>query len=174
LEAQITEIQDRLKALGRDPEASKENRRTSSNATASSIQPTDEPVVFDESKAALGPDGEVVEFPEYDGSDPPKEPKKTFALFCNRMRKQVKASLDSEERKDKEKVNGILRDRFMGLSEEEKKTWRAWAAWDKKRYDHGHMANFTPIALLKCFVSTQVCSRLQDLRAKEWHPDGCT
>jgi SWI/SNF-related matrix-associated actin-dependent regulator of chromatin subfamily A member 5 len=145
LEAQITEILDRLKALSKDPEASKENRRTSNNAPNS-----EEPVVFDESKAALGPDGEVAEFPEYDGSDPPKEPKKTFALFCNKMRKQVKASLNLEERKEKEKVNGILRDRFMSLSEDEKRTWRAWAAWDKKRYEHSRIPDFTPITLLTC------------------------
>jgi SWI/SNF-related matrix-associated actin-dependent regulator of chromatin subfamily A member 5 len=166
LEAQITEIQDRLKALSKDPEASKENRRTSSNTPApSSIRPTEEALDFDESKAALGPDGEVVEFPEYDGSEPPKEPKKTFALFCNRMRKQVKASLDPEDRKDKERVNGILRDRFVSLSEEEKKMWRAWAAWDKKRYEHSRMANFKPITLLNFFEFSQRYAR--DLKTYE-------
>ena len=65
LEAQMTEIQDRLKALSKDPEASKENRRTSINAPPpATVPPEEEPVEFDESKAALGPDGEVVEFPE--------------------------------------------------------------------------------------------------------------
>ncbi|KAG7359848.1 SNF2-related protein [Nitzschia inconspicua] len=136
LEAQMQEIQDRLKALSKDPEASKENRRLQSNtgATTPSVPVPEDAVDIDETKAALGPNGEVVEFPYYDGSEPPKEPKKTFAWFCNRTRKEVKASLNPEERKDKEKVNEVLRDRFMSLSEDEKKTWREWASWDKKRY----------------------------------------
>jgi hypothetical protein len=144
LEAQMKEIQHRLKVLSRDPEAVKENRRLSSNgaSAAPTVAVIEETVDFDEDKAALGPDGEVVEFPEYDGSEPPKEPKKTFALFCNRTRKEVKESLNPEARKDKEKVNGILRDRFMSLSEDEKKSWRAWASWDKKRYVLGVVADF--------------------------------
>lgn len=133
LESQIMSIQNRLKALSRDPESQKENWRTSSNATASAATKDEAPAPFDEMTGALGPDGDVVAFPEYDGFQQPKEAKKTFALFCNKTRKEVKALLDPEERKDKEKINGILRERFLALSDKDKKKWRAWAAWDKKR-----------------------------------------
>jgi predicted metal-dependent phosphoesterase TrpH len=134
LEAQIKEIQDRLKTLS-NPEAYKENRRMLNNP-APNVVPMEEEEpqpVFDESKAAIGPSGEVLDFPEYDGSEQPRENKKTFAWFCNKNRKEVKAALNPEEGKNKEKVNAILKQRFIALSDEEKGTWRAWAAWDKKR-----------------------------------------
>ena len=54
-----------------------------------------------ESKGAIGPDGEFVEFPPYDGSEPPRECKKAFTLFCTGTRKEVKKSLDSASRKDR-------------------------------------------------------------------------
>lgn len=50
---------------------------------------------------AIGPDGEFVAFPEYDGSEPPKDKKKAFTHFCNGTRRQVKKSLDPAARKDK-------------------------------------------------------------------------
>lgn len=31
-------------------------------------------------------------------------------------------------------VNDTLRDRWLELDDEEKKVWRVWATWDKKRY----------------------------------------
>jgi hypothetical protein len=31
-------------------------------------------------------------------------------------------------------VNDILRERWLDLSDEEKRTWRVWAAWDQKRF----------------------------------------
>lgn len=135
LEAQIHAIQDRLKVLSKDPESLHENRSSSNGTAVAPSAPAAEVAQdFDESMAALGPDGEVVEFPEYDGSEQPKAPKKTFALFCNRSRKEIKASLNPEDRTDKEKVNEVLRERFVALTDDEKKTWRAWATWDKKRY----------------------------------------
>ena len=76
----------------------------------------------------------VVDFPEYDGSEPPKEAKKAFALFCNGTRKEVKSALHPHERKDKEKVNEMLRKRFVALTDEERLVWRMWSTWDKKRY----------------------------------------
>lgn len=147
IEAQMEEVQDRLKLLSREPEAYKENisrngdsakSRQSSGSTSitsavAAVTAEEEQVEYDEMKGALGPDDEFVEFPEYNGSEPPKEAKKTFALFCNRNRKDVKASLEPEER-TKEKVNGILKERFLALSDDEKQHWRSWAAWDKKRY----------------------------------------
>ena len=50
---------------------------------------------------APGPDGTMVDFPEYDGAEPPRECKKAFTHFCNGTRKEVKASLPPEERRDK-------------------------------------------------------------------------
>jgi len=150
LESQIKSIQERLKSLNKEPESQKENisrngdsvknrqpsngETSSAPASAAAVTTEEEPADFDETKGAIGPDGEFVEFPEYDGSEPPKEAKKTFALFCGHHRKAVKLSLEPEERKDKQKVNGILKQRFMALSDEEKEEWRAWAAWDKKRF----------------------------------------
>ena len=135
LDAQIKAIQDRLKVLS-NPDAYQGNGRSSKPAPV--LVPMEEEAeplpAFDESKAALGPDNKVEEFPEYDGSEPPRENKKTFAWFCNKNRKDVKMSLKPEERKNKEKVNGILKEKFMALSDEEKGPYRAWAAWDKKRY----------------------------------------
>ena len=40
-------------------------------------------------------------FPDYDPAEPPKECKKAFTHFCVHTRKEVKASLDPEEREDK-------------------------------------------------------------------------
>jgi hypothetical protein len=50
---------------------------------------------------AIGPDGTFVDFPEYDGSEEPRECKKAFTLFCTSTRKQVKRSLPHEHRKDR-------------------------------------------------------------------------
>lgn len=83
---------------------------------------------------AVGPDGDLVPFPEFDGSEPPKENKKAFTLFCNGTRREVKASLDRVSRKDKSRVNGILKERWFSLSNEEKDVWKKWQVWDEKRY----------------------------------------
>ena len=134
LDAQIKAIQERLKYLS-NPEAHAENGRSSNPAPVVVPEEEAEPQpAFDETEAALGPNNEVIEFPEYDASEPPKENKKTFAWFCNKNRKEVKASLNPEERKNKEKINGILKEKFMALSDEQKGPYRQWAAWDKKRY----------------------------------------
>lgn len=52
-------------------------------------------------KGAIGPDGEFVDFPVYDGKEPPRDCKKAFTLFCAATRKEVKKSLDSASRKDR-------------------------------------------------------------------------
>ena len=85
--------------------------------------------------SAIGPDGEMMEFPGYDGTEPPKECKKPFTHFCVHTRKSVKETLDPSERKDKAKVNAILKERWLALQDDEKSTWRSWAEWDKKRYE---------------------------------------
>lgn len=144
LESQMKAVQDRLKELSKGPDDQKENisrngdshkkRRSSVDEDVGRTTPVTETIQFDESKGALGPDGTVVDFPEYDGSEPPKEPRKAFALFCNGTRKEIKAALQPHERKDKEKVNEMLRERFVGFTDEERHFWRMWATWDKKRY----------------------------------------
>lgn len=58
----------------------------------------------DTSKGAMGPDGDFVEFPPYDGTEEPRECKKAFTLFCTGNRKEVKRSLDPASRKDRVSV----------------------------------------------------------------------
>ena len=69
-------------------------------------------------------------------SEAPVEWKKPFTHFCNSTRREVKASLDPAERKDKKKVNGILKQRWIVMSEEEKHVFRRMSEWDQKRYAH--------------------------------------
>jgi hypothetical protein len=122
------------------------------------------------SAGAVGPEGDFVEFPEYDGEEEPHESKRAFTLFCKRTRKEVKNSLSPSERKDKvrtflafhpallywpsvrtsfshifcyhsflcaqDHVNGMLKDRWDALTENEKRVWKEWEVWDVKRYEH--------------------------------------
>lgn len=147
LEHQIEEIQDRLKELSKDPDSQKESlsrngdssytKREATHAVPVSPHPAaaeESAAHEDTSKGATGPGGDFVEFPPYDGSEPPKDPKKAFAQFCQRIRKSVKNSLGPEERRNKEMVNGILRERFTALLDEERQVYRGWAAWDKLRH----------------------------------------
>ncbi len=57
--------------------------------------------VIENEEGAMGPDGEIVPYPEYDGTEEPRPCKKDFTLFCNGTRREVKASLDRADRKDK-------------------------------------------------------------------------
>lgn len=145
LEHQIEEIQNRLKQLSKDPDSQKENFSRNGDSIVepepAHVLPASPPSAtvedgfsVDESKGAVGPEGDFVEFPQYDGLEPPKDPRKAFAQFCQRTRKSVKNSLDPKDRRNKEKVNGILRERFTGMSDEERKVHRGWASWDKLRY----------------------------------------
>ena len=143
LEHQIEEIQNRLKQLSKDPDSQKENysRNGDSIVEPAHVLPVSPPsataedsISVDESKGAVGPDGDFVEFPQYGGLEPPKDPRKAFAQFCQRTRKSVKNSLDPKDRRNKGKVNGILRERFTAMSDEERKVHRGWASWDKLRY----------------------------------------
>lgn len=147
LEHQIEEIQDRLKQLSKDPDNQKENLSQNGDSftkqESSHVVPVSPPaavvgeaIAFDETKGAIGPEGDYVEFPRYDESEPPREPRKAFAQFCQRTRKSVKNSLDPQDRRNKEKVNGILRARFTALLDHERQVYRGWAAWDKLRYAH--------------------------------------
>ena len=144
LEMKMKEIQDRLKELSRDvPDDQKENMirnggshtKRRSRGTEEAVSP--EPDAQDPSEdpnGSIGPDGTIIPYPEYDGSEPPKEAKKAFTHFCVGARKEVKQSLNPVQRKDKDKIHDVLRERWLELDDEEKETWRIWAVWDKKRY----------------------------------------
>lgn len=140
LELLISDIQSRLKELSKDPNENKSVVDSSAHLKESrkrsrSTHETGENVANGmENDSDLGPDGTQVAFPEYDGSEPPKEARKAFTHFCIKNRKEIKRSLPEGGRKDKEKVNGILRERWLELAEEERQVWRVWASWDKKRY----------------------------------------
>jgi hypothetical protein len=112
LEDQIASVQNRLKALnsmsGDDDETTLEKnkpRRAPSPecATTEIVDDVTEP-----EKGAPGPNGEYVEFPAFDCSEPPSEPKKAFTHFCNGTRKDVKASMDPSFRKDKVRFDDLL------------------------------------------------------------------
>jgi SLIDE len=83
---------------------------------------------------ALGPDGTLLEFPDYDGDDEPQPCKKAFTLFCGSVRKQVKSALPPEKRKNKEIVHRILRERWSLLSDEEQMYWTQMETWGEKRF----------------------------------------
>jgi hypothetical protein len=37
---------------------------------------------------------------------------------------------------EQNKINGILKQRWIDMPEDEKQVWREWAEWDKKRFAH--------------------------------------
>ncbi|CAJ1954328.1 unnamed protein product [Cylindrotheca closterium] len=143
LETEMKNIQDRLKELNssgvmevqqKTPSKTMASRKRPRSSETTKEEEVSGPNDIDESKGTIGPEGEFLEFPEYDGVDPPKEPKKAFTHFCVSTRKTVKAALDPTERKNKEKIHEILREKWMNLPDEEKLSWRKWATWDKKRF----------------------------------------
>lgn len=110
IETEIKQIQVRLKELNNKGPSDdlKENRNTS----PSKKRPRQSDEVIEEennevsskpeeTRGAMGPDGEFVEFPEYHGIDTPRDPRKPFTHFCVSTRKEVKSSLDPSERKNK-------------------------------------------------------------------------
>jgi SWI/SNF-related matrix-associated actin-dependent regulator of chromatin subfamily A member 5 len=73
---------------------SSQNRR---HKTRSARQrPKEEETIIEEEV-----EGPPLTFPDYDLSEPPKDAKKMFTHFCIQSRRDVKASLHPEERKDK-------------------------------------------------------------------------
>ena len=111
IELQMKEIQDRLKELSKDiADEFKENRLRNGAISRKRARNLDEAneggdaapePTLDDERGAIGPEGDYVEFPEYDGTEPPKESKKAFTHFCINTRREVKASLDHEDRKNK-------------------------------------------------------------------------
>jgi len=115
IEAQIQAANDRLKALNEgstvvrvSPEheenSEKEDHR-SRDALGGEGGREISAMAMDRD-GALGPDGSFVEFPAYDGGEPPTEWKKPFTHYCNKTRKNVKARLSPEDRKNKVRRRG--------------------------------------------------------------------
>lgn len=115
IEAQIKAVQARLKELNEStlqlPRVSPDVREEASEQeNVSSIKDEKQhdknanekgTTEEDPEDGAVGPEGEFVPFPPYDGSEPPVEWKKPFTQFCIRTRKEVKRSLDPSDRKNK-------------------------------------------------------------------------
>lgn len=115
IESQIRAAEARLKALNddsttavRESSISNESNASRSNVSAAKEKEpsaSDSAVIVsadhEESTGAIGPGGEFVEFPPYDGNEPPNEWKKAFTQYCNSTKKDLKASLPPEDRKNK-------------------------------------------------------------------------
>lgn len=112
--AQIRAAESRLKALNDDSIATIRETSTATESVASrsnadvateKVSSATDTVVgtpdHGDSTGAMGPGGEFVEFPPYDGSEPPLEWKKAFTQYCNSTKKDLKASLPPEDRKNK-------------------------------------------------------------------------
>lgn len=89
-------------------QAAKEDRLSIEREKGSSQSHSNNGEEGEEEDGAVGPDGEFVLFPEYDGSEPPKDRKKAFTHFCNGTRKEVKKSLDPAARKNKVRFVAVL------------------------------------------------------------------
>ena len=72
----------------------------------------------------------------FDGSVPPVEAKKAFTHFCNATRREIKATLPEEQKKDKSLVNGKLKEKWVALEETDEgpKPWYILAKEDLSRY----------------------------------------
>ena len=145
LQSQIDAFQSRLKEInhgapGRPAPARSSTtstpRHTPVNTVTETVKSSSQEETTSDKPGAPGGDGSFVEFPEYDGTEAPADWKKPFTQFCLKTRREVKASLDPEERRDKKKVNGILKERWLELTDEEKDYYRRWTEWDKKRFAH--------------------------------------
>jgi hypothetical protein len=120
VEGQLQEVQDKLKALNdnclaitsspmreasekaNNAASEKENHQSRDSVGKNGYDDTGtSDIPPDNENGAVGPDGKFVEFPDYTGTEPPKESKKAFTHFCLHTKKEVKASLDLTERKNK-------------------------------------------------------------------------
>jgi len=145
LEDQINALQDRLKELNRSGQQ-RLGRTISGGKSGESATSTDGRKKADNTKkkahpkvpGAVGRDGEFTPFPEYDATVAPADWRKPFAHFCNHTRKDLKRSLDPEDRKDKKKVNAKLKERWLEMSEDEKEEFRRMSDWDRERFNHEH------------------------------------
>ena len=110
--------------------------RLAAAAEKSKKRKADEEAGGGKTNGAIGPEGDFVEFPEYDGEEEPHENKKAFTLFCKSTRREVKNSLSPSSRKNKDLVNNTLKDRWYALTDDEKQVWKGWEVWDAKRYEY--------------------------------------
>jgi len=118
IEIQMRQAQNRLKSLNESGSNGSNGTRAQINASEEVLAPEKEnglnvevtpssehaeveAVVSEREDGAPGFGGEFLEFPAYDGDEPPQEIKKPFTHFCVKTRKEVKASLDPSERKNK-------------------------------------------------------------------------
>ena len=140
LESQINALQTRLKEVNNGGVVRSAPARSSVASTPRHTPvnaPSDTAGDEKSSKAgAVGGDGSFVEFPEYDGTEAPADWKKPFTQFCLQTRREMKATLKPDERRDKKKINGLLKERWLGMTEDEKDRFRGWTEWDKKRFAH--------------------------------------
>jgi hypothetical protein len=65
---------------------------------------------------------------------PPKDAKKAFTHFCNATRKDVKAALSEDDRKNKDLVNSQLSARWERLTDNELRKWKYAQEKDERRY----------------------------------------
>jgi hypothetical protein len=116
LEKQIKEVKDKLRALNEAssisrvspegeavalPAAQNEKKPPHVEAVKSSVDEEQQKSETESQDGAVGPEGDFLPFPEYDGKEEPAEWKKPFTHFCNHTRREVKQSLDSVARRDK-------------------------------------------------------------------------
>jgi hypothetical protein len=114
IEAQIHAAQERLKAVSDNalnsnreyvtPSEKRISRGKSDAIDNNSSVPTTKSENRDgatNEDGAIGPGGEFIVFPSYDGSAPPLDWKKAFTQYCNHTKKDLKESLPPEERKNK-------------------------------------------------------------------------
>ncbi len=123
---------DTIRHLRKEKERRLEKKRSGTQKKRSAVVDNS---TEQQEDGASGPDGEFVAFPPYDGTDEPRECKKAFTLFCTGTRKEVKKSLDPSKRKDKNLVNGILKQKWHEMSDDEKNIWKKWQVWDQLRYN---------------------------------------
>jgi hypothetical protein len=122
LERQIKEVKDQLRALNEsssiarvsptedpEPPAPKpKEKKLSRGGDKSEIDEDQQARGAEDQSGAVGPEGDYLPFPEYDGTEEPVEWKKPFTHFCIHTRKEVKQSLDSVARKDKVRQVSML------------------------------------------------------------------
>lgn len=124
---------DTIRYLRKQKESRLEKKRGGSRKRKKNNNDVDEDNVQNEN-GAIGPDGDFVKFPDYDGTEEPRECKKAFTLFCTATRKEVKKSLDPDSRRDRDKVNKLLKQKWFNMSEEDRDTWKKWQVWDNLRF----------------------------------------
>lgn len=111
IESQIRDAQGRLKALNDDTYAANDHATPNEkNISHNKAGPSGSKNLSKRSgrkndttsnDGAVGPNGDFVAFPPYDGTVPPAEWKKPFTQYCNHTKKDLKESLPPDQRKNK-------------------------------------------------------------------------